>query len=48
MAGTLDRPTRLQTACHIYVDSASDYYAIADGRPQHGEDYPDALGVDLE
>ena len=48
MAGTLDRPTGLTTACHIYVDMASDYYAIADGLPQHGEDYPDTLMSELE
>jgi hypothetical protein len=48
MAGTLDRPTGLQTACHIYVESASDYYAISDGLPQHATDYPDALIAELE
>ncbi|MDH3533005.1 MAG: GFA family protein [Gammaproteobacteria bacterium] len=48
MAGTLERPTGLATACHIYVDMASDYYSLADGLPQHGEDYPDALMGELE
>ena len=47
MAGTLARPTGLATACHIYVDMASDYYLIADGLPQYGEGFPDALLADL-
>ena len=48
MAGTLDQPTGLATACHIYVDSAADYYEISDGLPQHGADYPDSLMSELE
>jgi hypothetical protein len=34
-AGTLDEPTGLRTAAHIYVGSKSDYYEIADALPQH-------------
>ena len=32
-AGTLDSPTHLKTIAHIYVESAGDYYTIADGLP---------------
>lgn len=39
-AGTLDSPTGLETACHIYVADKSDYYEIADGLPQHPAWYP--------
>jgi hypothetical protein len=35
MAGTLDPPTRLKLAAHIFVDAKSDYYDIGDGAPQH-------------
>jgi hypothetical protein len=38
MAGTLDVPTNLQAFEHIHVDSASDYYAIADGLPRYAHD----------
>lgn len=48
MAGTLDAPTGLQTACHIYVDSASDYCSIPDGLPQYATDYPQDLMAQLE
>jgi hypothetical protein len=34
MAGTLDKPTGLATAVHIFVNDAGDYYRIADGVPQ--------------
>jgi hypothetical protein len=34
MAGTLDKPTGLAIAVHIFVDDAGDYYRIADGMPQ--------------
>jgi hypothetical protein len=34
MAGTLDLPTGLDAAAHIFVDSKSDYYTIGDGLPQ--------------
>lgn len=34
LAGSLDAPTGLRTAGHIYVGEKSDYYAIADGLPQ--------------
>jgi hypothetical protein len=33
-AGTLDKPTNLKLAEHIYVGSKSDFYDIADGLPQ--------------
>lgn len=36
-AGTLDRPTGLRLAEHIYVGSKSDYYELADGLPQKPE-----------
>jgi hypothetical protein len=39
-AGTLDQPTGLATAAHIWVDSRGDYYEIADGLPQHPEAEP--------
>lgn len=32
-AGTLDEPTGLRTAAHIFVASKGDYYEIVDGRP---------------
>lgn len=36
-AGTLDKPTNLRLAEHIYVGSKSDFYDIADGLPQKQE-----------
>jgi hypothetical protein len=33
-AGTLDAPTGLRLAGHIFVADKGDYYAIADGLPQ--------------
>ena len=33
-AGTLDKPTGLATACHIFVADKGDYYTIDDGLPQ--------------
>jgi len=33
-AGTLDGPTGLKTAGHIYCADKGDYYEIADGMPQ--------------
>lgn len=36
-AGTLDGPTGLRLAEHIYVASKSDFYDIADGLPQKDE-----------
>lgn len=33
MAGSLDQPTGLRMAAHIYVEDASDYYEICDGLP---------------
>jgi hypothetical protein len=33
-AGTLDQPSGLQLAEHIYVDAKADYYEITDGLPQ--------------
>jgi len=43
MAGTLDVPTGLTAIAHIFVSEKSDYYAIADGLPQHA----DRGGIDL-
>jgi hypothetical protein len=45
-AGTLDLPTGLATAAHVFVEDAGDYYTIADGLPQradgdHGVEIPD-------
>jgi hypothetical protein len=52
MAGTLDAPTGLRAACHIYAGDKGDYYALDDHLPQrqdgahevplpcHGEDLP--------
>ena len=40
MAGTLDPPTGLKTARHIYVADKSDYHDVAGG-PQHPGDWPD-------
>jgi hypothetical protein len=36
-AGTLDKPTGLKVAEHIFVASKSDFYDIADGLPQKDE-----------
>jgi hypothetical protein len=36
-AGTLDRPTGLRMKYHIFCDSRSDYYDLADGLPQYRE-----------
>ena len=33
-AGTLDRPTGLRLAGHVFCGEKGDYYAIADGLPQ--------------
>lgn len=33
MAGTLDNPTGLRTACHIFVSNAGDYYCVPDDTP---------------
>ena len=44
MAGTLDQPTGLKLAIHIYVDDAADYEIIDDGLPKlskgHSLTYP--------
>lgn len=45
MAGTLDRPTGLSIAAHIYADEADDYYRICNDAPrftdgEHGVDVP--------
>ena len=40
MAGTLDLPTGLKAAEHIYVSDAADYYSILDGLEQHAEGGP--------
>lgn len=34
-AGTLDRPTGLKMAYHIFCDSKSDYYDVADNLPRY-------------
>jgi hypothetical protein len=34
-AGTLDPPTGLRTAAHIFTDSRGDYYEITDHLPRH-------------
>lgn len=34
-AGTLDAPTGLRTAFHIFTDSRGDYYEITDELPQY-------------
>ena len=36
-AGTLDIPTGVRIAEHIFVASKSDFYDITDGLPQKGE-----------
>jgi hypothetical protein len=36
-AGTLDNPTGIKVAGHIFVASKSDYYDITDGLPQREE-----------
>jgi hypothetical protein len=36
-AGTLDKPTGIKIAEHIFVASKSDFYDIADGLPQKEE-----------
>jgi hypothetical protein len=45
-AGTLDVPTGLASAAHVFVEDAGDYYAIGDGLPRradgdHGIEIPD-------
>jgi hypothetical protein len=37
MAGTLDPPTNLKIARHIFVASKSDFYEITDAAPQRDE-----------
>jgi hypothetical protein len=41
-AGTLDEPTGLRTAFHIFTDSRGDYYEITDDLPRYpdGEEQP--------
>ena len=36
-AGTLDPPTGLQTAVHVFVKDSGDYYVINDGLPQRAD-----------
>jgi hypothetical protein len=40
-AGTLDNPTGLRLAGHIFVADKGDYYDISDGLPQVDQDDPD-------
>ena len=35
LAGSLDQPTGLEMARHIFVADKGDYYEITDGLPQH-------------
>jgi hypothetical protein len=37
MAGTLDDPTGVRAAAHIFVAVKGDYYALDDGLPQHAD-----------
>jgi hypothetical protein len=37
MAGTLDPPTNLHLAQHIFVGSKADFYEITDGVPQRDQ-----------
>ena len=39
--GSLDQPTGLKIARHVFVDDASDYYEIADGKPKAEARDPD-------
>jgi hypothetical protein len=39
-AGTLDKPTGLKAAQHIFVGDKGDYYEITDGLPQRTGDSP--------
>ena len=41
MAGTLDGPTGLKLAGHIFCADKGDYYDIADGTPQSAGEDPD-------
>ncbi|MCP5367093.1 MAG: GFA family protein [Hyphomicrobiales bacterium] len=36
-AGTLDKPTGLRLAAHIFAGEHGDYYDIADGLPRHDD-----------
>jgi hypothetical protein len=36
-AGTLDLPTGLETAIHVFVEDSGDYYKISDGLPQRAD-----------
>jgi hypothetical protein len=36
-AGTLDLPTGLETAVHVFVEDSGDYYKISDGLPQRAD-----------
>ena len=38
MAGSFDKPSRLQSGYHICVADKGDYYEIADGLPQYESD----------
>ncbi len=46
-AGSLDEPTGIKAAAHIYVEAKGDYYTIDDGLPQHiGGEHDVRLPVD--
>lgn len=36
-AGTIDAPTGLHIAAHIYIDDKGDYYEITGDAPKHGQ-----------
>lgn len=44
MAGTIDVPTEVKAAAHIYVGSASDYHVLCDELPQYEEDSTEEFG----
>lgn len=45
LAGTLDPPTGLTIAAHVYVGDKSDYYEIVDGAAQHSQSAKDVAGL---
>jgi hypothetical protein len=45
LAGTLDPPTGLTVAAHIFVDDKSDFYEIVDDAPQYSQSGKDVTGL---
>ena len=43
MAGTLDQPTGIEAAEHIYVEFKADYYDLKDGLPQSQRWFDDGV-----